>query len=83
MRMPFERLMEHVAALGGEDAAVTMGALSDRWGEPAERIMDAIDAVRVMNGERTYVPLGPDLQLRLKIAEDTPWPDRGTAENAL
>ena len=32
-----------------------MGDFADRWGEPAERIMDAITAVRVMNGERTYV----------------------------
>jgi hypothetical protein len=53
--MPFERLMEHVAALSDEDEALPLGVLSGRWGEPAARIMDAIDAVRVMRGERTYV----------------------------
>ena len=53
--MPFERLMEHVAALSDEDKDLPMGVLSGRWGEPASRIADAIDAVRVMNGERTYV----------------------------
>jgi hypothetical protein len=55
--MPFEKLMEHVAVLGEEDGALTMGELSARWGEPAERIMDAVDAVRVLRGERTYIPV--------------------------
>jgi hypothetical protein len=57
MRMPFEKLMEHVASLGDEEEQLPLGALADQWGEPAERIMDAIDAVRVMHGERTYIPL--------------------------
>ncbi len=57
MRMPFEKLMEHVAALGDEDAALPMGKLAERWGEPVQRITDAIDAVRVLNGERTYIPV--------------------------
>ena len=57
MRMPFEKLMEHVAALGDEDAALPMGKLAERWGEPVQRIADAIDAVRVMNGERTYISI--------------------------
>lgn len=48
--MPFEKLMEHVAAIDPQD-----GVLSRRWGEPPERIMDAVSAVRVMCGERTYV----------------------------
>ena len=55
MKMPFERLMEYVATLNDQDAELTLGELSARWGEPAGRIGDAIDAVRVMNGERTYV----------------------------
>lgn len=52
--MPFEKLMELVAGLAREDG-VTFGELSRRWGEPAERIMDAVDAVRVLSGERTYI----------------------------
>lgn len=55
MRMPFEKLMEYAAALGEADEALTMGVLAERWGEPAERIMDAISAVRVLRGERTYI----------------------------
>ena len=53
--MPFERLMEHIETLSAEDKELPLGVLADRWGEPAARIMDAIDAVRVMNGEHTYV----------------------------
>lgn len=58
--MPFERLMEQVGALSDEDAALPLGALSARWGEPVSRICDAIDAVRVMAGERTYITVRPD-----------------------
>lgn len=56
MRTPFERLMERVADL--YDADVTLGQLAEQWGEPIDRIMDAIDAVRVCAGEWTYLP-GP------------------------
>jgi len=59
VKMPFERLMEEVAALGDEDKALPMGRLAERWGEPVQRIADAIDAVRVMNGERTYITVRP------------------------
>ena len=59
MRMPFEKLMEHVAAIGPGEKHLPMGAFAERWGEPTERIMDAIDAVRVMRGERTYISLTP------------------------
>ena len=45
MKMPFEVLMEHVAALTDEDKELPMGKLSERWGEPASRLADAIDAV--------------------------------------
>lgn len=55
--MPFEKLMEHVAALSEPDWNLKLGELAKRWGEPASRIGDAIDAVRVMNGERTYIPV--------------------------
>ena len=59
MKMPFEKLMEHLAALSDEDEELTLGELSKRWGEPAARIGDAIDAVRVMKGERTYITVRP------------------------
>lgn len=63
MRMPFERLMEQVTALSDGDAALPMGVLSRRWGEPVSRICDAIDALKVMNGEHTYIRMdvpGPE-----------------------
>lgn len=57
MRMPFERLMEEVAAIPQAEWDQPLGVFARRWGEPAERIIDAIDAVRVMRGERTYISL--------------------------
>jgi hypothetical protein len=54
MRTPFEKLMERVSALSDEEESLPLGKLAERWGESAERIMDAITAVRVANGERTY-----------------------------
>jgi hypothetical protein len=55
MQMPFERLMEYAASLGPDDKAKMMGELAERVGEKPERLMDALAAVRVMRGERTYV----------------------------
>lgn len=55
--MPFQKLMELVDTLSDEDQRRPLGELAGRWGEPAERIMDAIDAVRVLRGEQTYIPL--------------------------
>lgn len=47
--------MEHVAALTPEDEQLPLGALAERWGEPSGRICDAIDALKVVRGERSYV----------------------------
>lgn len=55
MRMPFERLMEYAAGLREEDWDLTMGELAARVSETAERLADAVTAVRVLGGERTYV----------------------------
>lgn len=60
MRMPFEQLMELVDALSDEDAALPMGALAARWDVPVLRVADAIDAVRVLHGERTYIEVKPE-----------------------
>lgn len=57
MRMPFQRLMELCEQIDHGDQ-VSLGELSERWGEPAMRIADAIDAVRVCKGEQTYFPVG-------------------------
>ena len=62
MKMPFEKLMEHVAALSDEDADLPMGRLAERWGEPVQRVADAVSAVQVLRGKRTYVSLDDWLQ---------------------
>jgi hypothetical protein len=55
MRMPFERLMEYAADLREEEWDKSMGELAARVGETAERLADAVTAVRVLGGERTYI----------------------------
>jgi hypothetical protein len=55
MKIPFERLMELVSALSEADWRMTLGQLGERWNETPERIADAITAVRVLRGERTYI----------------------------
>jgi hypothetical protein len=60
--MPFERLMEYVAGLGEADWELSLGELGQRVGEPAERLADAVMAVRVMAGERTYVSVAVDIR---------------------
>lgn len=55
MQMPFERLMEYAASLGEADRDKGMGELAARVDETAARLADAVTAVRVLAGERTYV----------------------------
>ena len=55
MRMPFERLMEYAAGIPEEERELSMGALAGRVGEDPARLADALTAVRVMRGERTYI----------------------------
>jgi hypothetical protein len=55
MRMPFERLMEYAAGLSEDDRQRSMGELAGRVGETADRLGDAVTALRVMAGERTHI----------------------------
>jgi len=57
MQMPFERLMEYADGLTEADSQLSLGELAARVDEPAARLADAITAVRVLGGERTYVGL--------------------------
>lgn len=59
MQVPFGRLMELVAELPDDDPT-TLGQLAQRWGEPSRRIADAVDAVKVLNGEPSYVGVEHD-----------------------
>ena len=54
MRRPFEQLMLRCAQVEC-DPAITLGELSSMWDEPVHRIMDAIDANKVLRGEITYL----------------------------
>lgn len=52
MKRPFVDLMEMVASLDPNDQ-VTFGELSERWGEPVARIMDAVDADKMLEAAMT------------------------------
>ena len=75
MRIPFERLMEAVAGLSDTGAQTSLGELAERLGEPDPwRVADAIDAVRVASGERTYIEIRADEEPVVRQALDA---DRG------
>lgn len=54
--------MEMCRSQEAETGDVTLGELSERWNEPVTRIMDAMDANKVVRGERGYIglPAGRD-----------------------
>jgi SpoU rRNA methylase family enzyme len=57
MRKPFEKLVEEVQALSGAEAELSMGTIAERLGVTVERLADAMDAVKMLRGEPTYISL--------------------------
>lgn len=60
MRIPFEKLVEKVYAMTEEEWKATLGEISEKWGGEKrgvtpDRLMDAMDCIRMMRGERTYI----------------------------
>jgi hypothetical protein len=53
VRRPIERLAWH---LSSEDGEATLGALARKYGETTERIMDALDSLKMRRGEPTSLP---------------------------
>ena len=51
MRMPFESLMEYAAGISDAEKEKSLGELASRVGESADRLADAIMAVRECRGE--------------------------------
>lgn len=75
MRIPFERLMEAVTGLSDAEPQVPLGELAHRLGEPDPwRVADAIVAVQVVSGERTYIEIRAEAQPVVRRALDA---DRG------
>jgi hypothetical protein len=58
MRKPFGRLVEEVAALSDAEMDLSMGVIAERLGVTVERLSDAMDAVKMLHGEPTYISLG-------------------------
>lgn len=59
MRVSFEKLMEFVERLSDEDMQRNMGDLASAANTTADRLADAVTAVRVLRGERTYIRVEP------------------------
>lgn len=61
MRIPFERLVGQVAALGAADQDLPMGVMAGRFGVSTERLADAVDALKMLHAGRSVliVPEGP------------------------
>lgn len=59
MRIPFEKLVHLIEDVGDEDPTVTIGGLARRFDVSTERVMDAIDASKMLRGEITYISLDP------------------------
>jgi hypothetical protein len=57
MRVPFEKLMEFVECLSEQDRERSMGDLASAADTTADRLADAVTAVRVLHGERTYIEI--------------------------
>lgn len=55
MKMPFARLMELVRTELDAGSTATLGELSQYWDEPTSRIADAVDANKVVDGEKGYL----------------------------
>lgn len=55
MMRPFAKLMEMVEDEIASDADQTIGQLAKKWGEEPRRVMDAIDANKVVRGEKGYI----------------------------
>jgi hypothetical protein len=56
MRRPFGKLMDLLEdELHNSPGGTTMGQLSEKYDEPVERIMDALDAVKERRGEKSYI----------------------------
>lgn len=53
--MPFEKLMDTVELIGLAIPGVTLGQIAEQLGEPVQRVMDAIDASKMLRGECTYI----------------------------
>lgn len=73
MRIPFEKLMEAVSVLTEDQMQMSLAAVAQLLGEPDPwRVADAITAVRVVRGQRTYIEMRADEEpaVRKALAED-------------
>jgi hypothetical protein len=58
MRKPFEKIVRQLADSETADlkANLTIGQLAERHECDPERIMDALDVLKMLRGQATYIP---------------------------
>jgi hypothetical protein len=59
VRKPFEVLCIEVADLSEEDQQLPMGKLAEKLDVPLDRLRDAMDALKMLAGEPTYIRIPP------------------------
>lgn len=50
------RGIERLAWLLAQEEGGTLGEMAEKYDEPVERIMDALDVVKIARGEHTQLP---------------------------
>lgn len=55
MRRPFGKLMDLLEEEIHSSLNPTIGELADKYDEPNERIMDALDAIKERRGQKSYI----------------------------
>ena len=59
MRKPFEQLVEEVRCLSDEEQQLPMGQLAEKLGVPLDRLRDAADTAKMLDGRPTYFQMRP------------------------
>lgn len=63
MRRPFEKLVLMLERECDANPKVTMGELAAKYHESIDRIYDAMDGIKMMRGQPSYMPYpGNDLE---------------------
>jgi hypothetical protein len=56
MRKPFGKLILMLReAMAHEPSMTTLGDLAERFGEPVDRVMDALEADKILSGKPAYI----------------------------
>ena len=55
VKKPFGKLMLEIRQHSADNKSITMGELADLTGESVDRVMDAIEADKILSGKPAYI----------------------------